>query len=289
MKVKQPTTYYEQIEVMRSRGCEINDDVVAIEFLKKVNYYRFSGYFFAFEQDDDTFAEGVTFEKISSVYAFDQELRIMIMRAVSAIELSAKSIISYHHGHQYGALGYMDSVNFGDKHDHGRFIAQLEVAMRNNKNAQFVKHHFHKYGGNFPIWVAAELFTMSMISIVYADLKVTDKKKIAQEYSTDYVHLESWLHSASVLRNICAHHGRLYHVLFHQPPKLPRAYVKNSAIGTYSLGRQLCMLKLLYANWRDEWDNAFVLPLSALVEKYGKSIDIRKVGLPENWEDVLTW
>ena len=288
-EVKKPRSYSEQIAVMRSRGCVVKDEPAAMEFLKRVNYYRLSGYFFAFLQANDIFSEGVTFERIASVYAFDQELRTLIMRAVSEVELSAKSIISFYHGHRYGALGYMNFSNFSNKHDHERFVAQFESAKRNNKNSQFVKHHFYKYEGNFPIWVATELFTMSMTSIFYADLETVDKKAIASEYNTDYVHLESWLHSASVLRNICAHHGRLYPVRFHQPPKLPRIYVKNTAIGTYSLGRQICMLKLLFTNWRSEWNNTFVLPLSALMEKHGESVDIQKMGFPENWEEILTW
>jgi abortive infection bacteriophage resistance protein len=289
MEVKKPTTYIEQVTAMRDRGCVVKDETAAVEFLKRVNYYRLSGYFFVFLQSDGKFMEGVTFEKIASVYAFDQELRALVMRVVSEIELSAKSIISYYHGHQYGALGYMDFTNFSDKHDHERFVTQFEAATRNNRNTQFVKHHFQNYGGSFPIWVATELFTMSMISIFYADLTSADKKAIAKEYNTDYVHLESWLHSASVLRNICAHHGRLYPVHFHQPPKLPRQYVKNSSIDVYSLGRQLCMLKLLFTNRRNEWNNTFVLPFSALMEKHEESVDIQKMGVPENWEGVLKW
>lgn len=230
MDVKQPTTYQEQILILQGRGCQIGDETFALDFLKRVNYYRFSGYFFGFHEE-------ITFEKIAAIYAFDQELRFLITKVVSAIELFAKSMISYYHGHQYGTLGYMNQDNYGESHDHERFLSQFESVIRNNKNSQIAKHHFRKYDGNFPIWVAVELFTMSMISIFYADLKTADKKAIAKEYSTDYVHLESWLHSTSVLRNICAHHGRLYPLHFHQPPKLPRLYVKNTVVGTYTLGR----------------------------------------------------
>jgi abortive infection bacteriophage resistance protein len=289
VEIKKPTTYEEQLAVMRSRGCEIKNEPEAIEFLKYVNYYRLSGYFFSFLQADGMFAEGTTFENVSSLYIFDQDLRALIMKAVSRIELSAKSIISYYHAHQYSELGYIDPESFSERHNHEKFLEQFQAATRNNKNAQFVKHHLRKYNGNFPIWVAAELFTMSMISIFYADLKATDKKAIAKEYGTDYPHLESWLHSASVLRNICAHHGRLYPVLFHQPPKLPRLYIKDTAVSVYSLGRQLCMLKLLYTNWRNEWNNTFILPLSALIEKHEDSINFEIMGFPGNWEKFFGW
>lgn len=73
-----------------------------------------------------------------------------------------------------------------------------------------------------------------------------------------------------------------------QAARSQKAY-KHTAISTYSLGRQICMLKLLFANWQNEWNNTFILPLSALMEKYGESVDIQKMGFPENWEELFTW
>ena|GEM_PF-519029 len=48
------------------------------------------------------------------------------------------------------------------------------------------------------------------------------------------------------------------------------------------------MLKLLYSNWRDEWNNSILAPLSVLVEKHEKHLDIKIMGFPDNWEDALT-
>jgi abortive infection bacteriophage resistance protein len=237
VETKKPTTYQEQIELLRSRGCIVANSETAIQFLKQFNYYRFSGYLTAFMQTDGKFAKGFTFEKAASVCAFDHELRAHIMKAVSGIEITVKSIVGYHHAHGYGALGYMNPGNFNEEHDHECFMEKFNSAVHNNTNSLIVKHHTQKYDSKFPIWVATELFTMSMISIFYADLKTTDKKAIAAEYSTDYAHLKSWLHSASVLRNICAHHSRLYNIRFHQNPKLPRQYRKHIGSGIYSLFR----------------------------------------------------
>ena len=64
--MKIPTTLDEQIELLKVRGCKIDDEMVATDFLKRVGYYRFSGYFHIFKQSDNLFATNVTFSKLSS-------------------------------------------------------------------------------------------------------------------------------------------------------------------------------------------------------------------------------
>ena len=140
-----------------------------------------------------------------------------------------------------------------------------------------------------PIWVATELFTMGMISLFFADLKITDKKIIANEFNTDYVHLESWLHCLTVLRNICAHYGRLYNVNYHQNPKLPRIYANYADANERSLFKQLYMLKMLYVNFPNEWNDLFIYPFTDLVVKNKNWLDSKIIRLPINWECVLKW
>jgi abortive infection bacteriophage resistance protein len=212
-----------------------------------------------------------------------------LIKALSEIEITARSVIAYRHGHRYGALGYLEAGNFNEKHDHEKFIRQFEVSIQNNRNSLFVKHHMEVYESHFPIWVATELFTMGMVSLFFADLLSDDKKAIAKEYNTDYVHLESWLHSSSVLRNICAHYGRFYNIRFHQSPRLPRKQAKRVNRNESSLFNQVYMLKFLYKNYRDEWNNAILSLLSALIEKHDKFLDLKTMGFPPNWEETLSW
>ena len=289
MEIKKSTTHSEQLEILRERGCDIDDDAAAISFLRRVSYYRFSGYLAAYKNDDGTFADGLSFDQVAAIYDFDADLRGLIMKAVSEVEVTAKSVVAYYHAHRYGALGYLDASNFGGRHNHERFTEHFESAIRNNKNTLFVRHHIKTYAGKFPIWVATELFTMGMTSLFFADLNKDDKKAIANEYNTDYTYLESWLHSSSVLRNICAHQGRLYNIRFHQNPKLPREYAKYADMNIRSLFKQLYMLKMLFSNRHSQWNNAFVAPLSALVAKYENSPIMDAMGFPETWEEGLIW
>jgi len=47
-----------------------------------------------------------------------------------------------------------------------------------NRRTLVVKHHQGKYGGQFPIWVIIEFFSMGMLSYCYSDLKSEDQKTI---------------------------------------------------------------------------------------------------------------
>jgi len=46
---KIPTTYEEQVQILRSRGCIIRDESFCLEKLSAINYYRFSAYFLPFK------------------------------------------------------------------------------------------------------------------------------------------------------------------------------------------------------------------------------------------------
>jgi abortive infection bacteriophage resistance protein len=77
--VKPPTTYEEQLKILKDRNLIIPSQIRAFEVLEKVNYYRLSAYFLTFKQEDDMFKEGTTFDKIYSLYEFDRKLRNLIM------------------------------------------------------------------------------------------------------------------------------------------------------------------------------------------------------------------
>ncbi len=45
LPVKEPTTYEEQLELIKKKGFIVDDEKECIERLKEVNYYRLSAYF----------------------------------------------------------------------------------------------------------------------------------------------------------------------------------------------------------------------------------------------------
>jgi len=44
MDLKQPTTYEQQVQLLKDKGFIVKNDEYVINFLKKTNYYCFSAY-----------------------------------------------------------------------------------------------------------------------------------------------------------------------------------------------------------------------------------------------------
>ena len=175
LEIKSPRTYEEQVEKLTRRGCIISDKDACKRVLASVNYYRLSAYFLPFKVKGGLYSKGTTFKQIYHIYEFDRKLRNILFAALEVIEISLRTRLAYLHGHKYGALGYLDSSNFNNKHNENKFKELLKTEIARNQKLPFVKHHLVKYHGAFPIWVI-ELFGFGMTSYFYADLHTTDKR-----------------------------------------------------------------------------------------------------------------
>lgn len=284
VELKPATTFDEQLSLLQQRNCYISDPTFCKQILQQINYYRFSAYFLPFKTKDGTYRAGTSFHRVYRIYEFDRKMRQTLFSAIEQIELYLRTQLSYFHAHKYGPLGYMDSSNYIEKHDHTRFMDLFNDEVRHSKKIPFVKHHCDKYDGNFPIWVASELFSFGMLSYFYGDMRTPDKKEIARTmYETTYGNLDSWLRCCTDLRNICAHYGRLYYRIFSAIPATPNGL-------SFKLGRRLFdnveMLKFLYPS-RDKWNSEVLGSISALINEYNGDILLSHIGFPDNWDELL--
>jgi abortive infection bacteriophage resistance protein len=123
--MKRTLTYAEQVEKLKSKGLEIADEDMCLEFLRSVNYYWFSTYFLQFKQTDGTYEPGTSFESVYRIFKFDRKLRTVIFAVIEEIELLLRSQLAYHSAHTYGIHGYLDEANYIKRHDHKRFIKTI--------------------------------------------------------------------------------------------------------------------------------------------------------------------
>jgi len=283
--VKPPTTYEEQLKILKDRNLIIPSQMRAFEVLEKINYYRLSAYFLTFKQEGDMFKEGTTFDKIYNLYEFDRKLRNLIMEQLESIEIAFRTHIAYYIAHNFGPLGYMESNNFTNEQYNSQFMDELRKELgRRRKNELFVTHYDDFYGAKYPIWLAIEVTTFSQLSKLFRNLKNKDKSNIAKEnYQIPYKYIQNWLRVLSQLRNVCAHYGRLYNkrlvvklLLETKDAKL----VSNDKI----FGVIFILKKILTS--KNEW-LSFKTKLEALVEEYNDSIELEYIGFPLNWKDLL--
>lgn len=280
--IKKSTTYSEQIELLRNRGCVINDEEFCKRVLENTKYYRLTAYFLPFKNDDNTYKEGTSFSQVYNIYEFDRKLRNILFAAIEKVEISLRSRLSYYHATVYGPLGYTDASNFNGKHKHDVFTLKYENEINNNEKVPFVSHHITKYNRKFPIWVITELFTFGMLSYFYNDLPTQDRKAIAEQYNIHYGDMASWLRCCTDLRNICAHYGRLYNRIFSAIP----SGIELNEREQRRLWGALQALKGLYP-YSDEW-NCEVLPrLADLFAEYKDDISLFYIAFPSDWYSKL--
>lgn len=292
-KTKPFKTIVEQINLLEQRGLIINDRSEAIKALSHYNYYRLSGYTLTLRKNDHFF-NNVKFSDVMQIYNFDAELRSLLLYVLEYIEVSFRTYIGYCHAKECGPLGYLNSKNFTDTERFFKFQNELREAIKENgKSEIFIQHHKDKYEGDLPIWVAVELLSFGQLSRLFKNLCCnvqdeickTNYGKISKEY------IENWLQGFTILRNICAHRGRVYNKNINFALKLSNKDKKlfnNSGLEIEGISKRLFVYlfvikKLIHDE--DIW-NYFIERFNLLIDKYS-FVNIKHYGFPDNWKDYL--
>ncbi|MEQ9286360.1 MAG: Abi family protein [Cyclobacteriaceae bacterium] len=229
MKYTKPAlSIAQQVELLESRGVTVENKSKAENYLSNISYYRLSAYLLPFQ--DRTFAgnrynNGVTFDDILNLYLFDRELRLLIFDIIERLEVAFRTQIIYQYSNDYGAWWYEDPKHFINNYHYSKNLARIDEEIERS-NEVFIKHYRNKYTSpqRPPAWMTFEVITMGLLSKVFRNLEITDaKKRIARHFKlpTPYV-LESWMHSITYVRNLCAHHSRLWNRTLTLKPQLLR-------------------------------------------------------------------
>ncbi|WP_201544635.1 Abi family protein [Psychrobacter sp. H7-1] len=119
--------------------------------------------------------------------------------------------------------------------------------MSRSDKSPFIKHHIATYE-DLPIWVGVEVMDFGSLSVLYSGLKGRQKKQISQSYGVDNPRVfESWLKSLNYIRNICAHHARLWNVNIDVVAKVDTRFLGLSLADNKRLFFYLIMMKHLLA------------------------------------------
>jgi len=284
---KPPKTYKEQIAILRTRGLIIEDEDFAVEILKTINYYRFSAYYLPFQKEQDVFNPETKFTDILKLYKFDKNLRILFLDAIENAEITIRTKIAYHLAHKYGAFGYIKPENFSKSFKHYEWLRKFKEDSVKRTHEKFIKSYFQKYTHekNLPIWMVTEITSFGQISIFYSYLKKEDRQSIANKnYRIDEQVLTSWLHTLVYIRNICAHHSRLWNRILSIEPKIPKKLTAWESVSNKKLFCVFLILKrllLMPAKW-----NRWIENYKELTTAYPDT-DTNYMGFPDNWEDIL--
>lgn len=292
--LKPALTLDQQIDrLVKVHNVSITDRNHAKEILNRVNYYRLSAYGVGLRDPDnpEKYVHGVTLQSLFNLYCFDSQFRNNLIHTIEQLEIQLRSQVSYCLAINYGPDGYMNHNNFRQikrKREkvliHENIIQSFQKEVKRQANVPFVKHHSVKYDGNFPIWVAIELFSFGNLCSLYSIMKSPDQKAIAQQYDTSSKYLKSWILALVEVRNICAHYTRLYNLPLKQTPSL---YSENECYRQEinKIFPVLLVVKRMLKN-NEQWAS-FYRDITKTLDKYKDDINFSFMGFPENWQYIL--
>jgi len=296
---KQALTISDQIQQLKQRGLIINDIDTAKRFLQDIGYYRLSGYWWPLLADKNTrvFKPNSTFENIIAIYNFDRELRILIFDVIEKIEIAFRTKLIYHLSLELSPWWFEDVNNFKNIVEHNNTLISIDRELQQTKE-NFIQQHYLKYNTDTrrpPSWKTMEITSFGSISKLYGNLKNQIKAKdiIAKEFGTvNHSYLPSWLQSISQIRNMAAHHSRLWNKNLPGRPKLlpnpPDPWIADvpTANEHFMLYVHLCCMKYLLNRITN--NSNMTSRLSDLLIKY-KNIDPKAIGFKLNWIDEPLW
>lgn len=291
--IKPFKTINEQIEILIKRGLVIDDIEEAKRYLLNLNYYRISAYSLTLRKNDN-FYTNVHFSNIMQIYNFDMELRASLLYLLEFIEVSIRTHIGYYHAKTYGPLGYLDSATFKDLHRYEKFKVDYENAIEEYGSKEaFVKHHKDVYNGQFPIWALVELLSFGSLSRVFKNLNREIQDEICKNNygRIGEIYIENWLQGFTILRNICAHRGRIYNreIPFSlRLQKRDKVILSNNGLYINRATKQLFVYLFVAKKIVTEpqiW-HTFIDRFLTLIKKY-PFVNLSNYGFPENWKALL--
>ncbi len=293
---KPPLSIQDQIDRLKHRGLCFNDETQAAHYLSNISYYRLRAYTYPFQDNEDpehTFTQKISFEDVIDLYVFDRRLRLLVFNAIEKIEIALRTKITYEFSLTHGSHWHEDvqmyrNVFFFNKNIHSLYD---EV----DRSAEtFIEHYKQQYSTPQypPAWMSLEVVSMGLLSKLYGNLqKGEEKKKVALAFGLpNPIILESWMHAFASVRNMCAHHSRLWNRRFTIVPKLPYntpfPFLQDTSIHANKLYAQLCCINYILRIISPE--SNFVSNLTSLLAS-SSLINTKEMGFPENWKEEPIW
>lgn len=277
----------------------IADEAKALGCLGHLNYYRLRAYWIHMEGPKDpatgehSFKPGTSFEDALALYVFDRKLRLLVMDAIERVEVSVRTRWANQLAMAHGSHAYLDATLFHDRAQHAKSLDQLKDEVGRSKET-FIEHYRLTYTAPPmpPIWAACEVISFGQLSRWVGNLKHRkDRQAIASAYGLDAQVSDSFLHHLATVRNLCAHHARLWNRRFTFTMKIPNGLPAEfqacfNPSADRNLYNTLAMLALMLrslspdSSWAGRTrDLILAMPLA----------DPAAMGFPSGWERLTLW
>lgn len=285
-------TVDEQTDLLVRRGMRGDPERIRRR-LASVNYYRLAAYWHIFwRPESEAFGPEAHIDAVWDHYLLDRRLRLLTMDALERFEVAVRTRLANALALGAGPFGYTEAgVIFAkDKARRDDFLRHFEEELKRSREP-FLSHFRQRYGDEHrfpPVWVAVEVLSFGSVVSLFQGAPQRVQDDVAAFFGVPAVVLESWLKSLNVVRNICAHHGRLWNRELSVKPKIPRAQAWKQPVEVGS-SRIFGVLSILAdVMYRIAPGSRWTLRVRALLEERGAT-DLEKMGFPPNWTECAVW
>lgn len=297
--IKQAKTTPDLLAHLLAKGLSVPDQVKALHALDIIGYYRLLIYMRPLQNSQTRiFYPGVEFDDVMALYDFDRRLRLICLDAVERIEVAMRAAITNALAPDpaAGPHFYLDAKHFVSAKGFNSFMGA--VRHPNTKKHQPVDHYLKTYHtpAHAPIWAILEAITLGPLSHLYADLQIVHRKAIATAFGFDEKVLVTWFKSINMLRNVCAHHSRLWNKnnLVNAPlqVKALRAEFPNNADRGRVAARAVTLVALLAvidptSDWKQRFKSVILSCPTGSLKKAGLAETV--MGFAPGWDQRVFW
>lgn len=292
---KKILSFDKQINQLQERELIIDNIEKAKEFLKNISYFRLQGFWWEFQIDKENhkFIEGTTFENIIDLYTFDRKLRLLLFDAIDRIEIALRTKLVYYPSIELGQWWFENVDNYFNANFHQESLKEVDKELNRTKEV-FIESHYKKYGNEHrpPAYKTLEVVSFGCLSKLYSNLNnnITAKNRVANEFNLpNHNFLRSWLQSFNTIRNIIAHHSRIWNRNIDFAPKFLHKteydFIEKPE-NEHSIYH--CMSCILFVLNKVSKGHSLKGKLIELIES-NDFINIDQMGIPSNWRNQDLW
>lgn len=198
----------------------ITDEEKAKEILFDVGYFRMGFYWFPFEKSypqkhnrTHEFKNGANFDTAVKLYYFDFNLRNILIKPLSRIEIAFRTKVAYIVSNKFNNSPTWFVDNAIVSNNQARSFYKKVYKQILEKSHVIALHHRHHINDKYaPAWKTLEYMTLGEMVNLFKSIKDENLKlEIAKEFGIKKLPtFESYLNLIKNLRNTCAHGNVLY-------------------------------------------------------------------------------
>lgn len=267
---KKATTVEEQIGLLKSRKVKIADEDAVKQVLLDVGYYRLGSYLFPFEMTypskknrTHVCYSDTDIADIIELYEFDDDLRYILSRYITKIEVNLRTYITYYVSNYYkdNQFWFSDPEIMSDD-----YLSDFDMEIYNDKfrSKPVIADHHEKYDeDNYaPAWKTIEHMTLGSLFKTFLSIKDTKVQgDISRHYNVDKLtKFISYFSALVAIRNQCAHGGVLFDMKLCKP-------IKNGPAGNFN-----------------SFTNSNIIGIIAVIKYFSRQVSVK---LPTEMEEQL--